>query len=296
MSNRHRPGRILRSGRWNRAHFGRNFTGTHPAPISGVHRPSITAGDLVRIREQRWQVTQCVAFEDASILSVTGRGPENNGISAQFLLPVEPIARLPASRAPRVVGPRTWRRIARHVLSSATPHVGSLRTAADADLTVFPFQLAPALAVTHALATRLLIADEVGLGKTIQAGLVIAERLSRFPEARALVVAPASLREQWQRELESRFHLRTSALDAAAVSRVVRGLPGTSPWDDAPVVITSIDYVKRPEVLRSLEPLVFDVLVLDEAHALSGASARSSAAASLACRSRVVVLLSATPH
>ena len=132
------------------------------------------------------------------MIEVRGRGAENRGVRTVFLLPFEPIDRLQSSNAPRIVRPRMWRRIARSALADATPSYDSLRSPVHAAFAVLPFQLEPALAVVRGLASRILIADEVGLGKTIQAGLIISERLARRPEARVLVVAPAGLREQWQ--------------------------------------------------------------------------------------------------
>src|SRR5207302_10470790 len=135
------------------------------------------------------------------------------------------------------------------------------------------------------------------LGKTIQAGLIVAETIARAPDARVLVISPAGLREQWRGELRSRFDVGAEVLDAEGLARAAAQLvPGVNPWSIQPVAITSIDYVKRPEVMRSLEALTWDVVVFDEAHALAGRSDRATAAAALARRARVVVMLTATPH
>ncbi len=159
-----------------------------------------------------------------------------------------------------------------------------------------PFQLEPALAVTHGMASRILIADEVGLGKTIQAALIIAETLERTRHGRVLIVAPASLREQWQSELESRVGIDAWLADSASLARTGAAWGTSNPWAGRPVTITSIDFVKRPEVMRSLEALVWDTVVFDEAHGLTGHSDRAVAAGALARRARTVVLLTATPH
>src|SRR6185436_14300672 len=111
------------------------------------------------------------------------------------------------SASPRVVTMQRWKLAARSALAGAVPTWTSLRAAARANLTVLPFQLEPAIAVVRGDACRLLIADEVGLGKTIQAGLIVAETLARVPEARVLIVAPAGLRDQWRDELHARFEL-----------------------------------------------------------------------------------------
>jgi hypothetical protein len=71
--------------------------------------------------------------------------------------------------------------LARSALASATPRIDSLRTARASRFDVMPYQLEPALAVTGGLGCRMLIADDVGLGKTVQAGLIVAELLERHP-------------------------------------------------------------------------------------------------------------------
>jgi superfamily II DNA or RNA helicase len=257
----------------------------------------VRAGEIVRIRGERWRVVRRLAYESAAIIETTGCGDGNRGVHARFLLPCEPVDRIELSPVPRIVRPAEWRRLACRVLGDASHSWISLRAAPAAQLSIVPFQLEPALALMRGGGCRMLIADEVGLGKTIQAGLVIAEVFSRRPDARALVVCPAGLREQWREELQSRFHLPAEAIDAAAVARSAAALPpDMNPWSTRPLVITSIDYVKRAEVMRSLEPLIWDVVVFDEAHAFSGRSDRAAAARQLGDRARCVLMLTATPH
>ncbi|HKC56305.1 MAG TPA: DEAD/DEAH box helicase [Vicinamibacterales bacterium] len=262
-------------------------------------RPAaLRTGDAVRIRGERWRVAAAASFDEVSIVSVDGCDATNQGTKAHFLVPFERIEAVASrSAAPRVVTHPRWRRAARAMLALAVPRWASLRAAARARLTILPFQLEPAIAVTRGDTCRVLIADEVGLGKTIQAGLIVAETLARTPDARALIVSPAGLREQWRAELHSRFELDANVLDAEGVARCAAQLaPGVNPWSIHPLAITSIDYVKRPEVMRSLETLTWDVLVFDEAHALAGRSDRAAAAAVLARRARSLILLTATPH
>ena len=251
----------------------------------------------MRIRGERWRVAHCTAHGDAVLVEVAGCDAGNRGTRAGFLLPFEAVAPIPVSAAPRVVRPPRWRRTARAVLADARPVWWSLRAATHASLNLFAYQLEPALAMTRGDGCRFLIADAVGLGKTVQAALMVAELLHRRPDARVLVVSPASLRRQWQHELHHRFGLAAEILDAAGVARIAARLPSdVNPWGLQTVAISSIDYVKRPEVLRSLETLTWDVVVLDEAHNLSGRSDRHETAAMLGARARVVVLLTATPH
>ena len=215
--------------------------------------PLFRPGDIIRARGESWVVDRHVAGTHGSVLDVRGRGPDNRGTRASFLLPFEPIERLPSSDAPRIVRPRTWRRIARSILATATPSSDALRApalrAARATLAVLPFQLEPVLAVARGLASRVLIADEVGLGKTIQAGLIISELLERRPESHVLVVTPAGLRPQWQTELRERFTLEATLLDSVSITSHAAQWNG-NPWSIPGVVLTSLDYVKRPEVVR----------------------------------------------
>jgi superfamily II DNA or RNA helicase len=263
-----------------------------PLPLPPPRR-----GDLVRIRAERWRVERHVAYGDVALVEVTGRDRSNTGQRARFLLPFEPLDRLTDAHTPRVVRPARWRRHARRVLAGAAPDARALRAAANAAAAILPFQLEPALAVAHGISCRLLIADEVGLGKTVQAGLLIAEARRRQPDAHVLIAVPAGLREQWQDELRRRFHLPSLLLDAASLAQARPGLTaGANPWGAHAIVIVSIDYVKRPEAMRAIEALVWDVVVFDEAHTLCSHSERSTAAALLAERARTVVLLSATPH
>ena len=259
--------------------------------------PALRCGDIVRMRGERWRIVRRIDYGSAAIVDAAGCGAHNRAVRARFLLPCEPIDRLPALSAPRLVTPARWRHAARQAVANASPSWASLRTAARATLDVFPFQLEPVLALTRGLACRFLIADAVGLGKTIQAGLMIAETLARRSDARALVVSPAALRDQWCDELRRRFALEPVTLDAAGVARLAAQLPAdVNPWAVQQVAITSIDYIKRPETLRALEALTWDVVVFDEAHHLAGRSDRAAAAALLADRARALVLLTATPH
>ena len=196
-------------------------------------------GDAVRIRGERWVVHRQGLHDEVATLDVRGADRGNAGRTARFLLPFEPIERLVAAREPRIVRAARWRLLARNALALATPRIDSLRTARSSRFDVMPYQLEPALAVTGGIGCRLLIADDVGLGKTVQAGVIIAELLERQPEGHALVVCPAGLRSQWQEELQSRFGLAATLLDAAGLARVAADFDATAnPWSACRLIIT----------------------------------------------------------
>ncbi len=255
----------------------------------------LRAGDIVRLRQERWTVIRHVPYGETTVIEVIGRDRTNDGQHARFVLPFESMARVTDLRTPQVVRPTRWRFEVRRILSAAQPSIHSLRATAGANLTILPFQLEPAIALVRGMACRLLLADEVGLGKTVQAGIIVAELLERISDMHVLIVAPAGLLGQWQAELQARFGLTGVIMDAAMLARGGQ-TPIVNPWAVQPLVIASIDFVKRPEVMRSLESLIWDLVLFDEAHLLSGASDRAGAASALAERARIVVLLSATPH
>ena len=114
---------------------------------------------------------------------------------------------------------------------------------------------------------RLLIADDVGIGKTIEAGLIARELLDRGDIERMAVLCPPHLVDQWLGELERRFHLHAVAVTAAGASRLERGLPpGESIFSAHPHTVVSLDYIKsdrrRSEFLRACPEFV----IVDEAH------------------------------
>ena len=254
----------------------------------------VKPGDLVRVRRQRWRVVDVRAYEACQVVTLAGVGTPDADGERRLIAPfdtIEPIAR---SGRLRLVAPRPWRRACRHLIATNTPP-GALRSGRHARIDLLPHQLEPALAVVRGMGSRLLLADDVGLGKTIQAGLVLSELRARAAAERALILTPAGLREQWAQELAERFGMAADIVDARDVRRRMATLPvGVNPWTTTGIAIASIDYVKRPEVLSAVDACRWDVLIVDEAHGVSGD--RRDAVAALAGRSPYVLLLTATPH
>jgi SNF2 family DNA or RNA helicase len=154
--------------------------------------------------------------------------------------------------------------------------------------------------------SRLLLCDDVGLGKTIQAGLIITELSARRLVHRLLVVSPAGpLLEQWRTELSERFGLRLETIDRAKLEDVRRQNElGANPFDHVSMGLASIDFLKQERVLDLLERTSYDVVVIDEAHHCMDLGAaqdredsqRRRLAEVLARRSDALLLLTATPH
>jgi superfamily II DNA or RNA helicase len=267
--------------------------------ISQPHRVDGTAmrpGDLVLVRRARWRIVDVRPYDLCQVVTLCGLAPPVLGIERRIIVPfdrIEPIAR---RTRPRIVGAVVWRRACRALIAADDPP-GSLRSARTARIDLMPHQLEPAMALVRGLGTRMLLADEVGLGKTIQAGLVAAELLARGAIDRVLVLAPPGLCDQWRDELADRFTIAAVAADAQALRRLAGELPvGVNPWRTLTTAVASIDYVKRPEVLPAAAAHRWDLVIVDEAHACAGDSNRRAAAHVLGSAASYVLLLSATPH
>jgi superfamily II DNA or RNA helicase len=253
-------------------------------------------GDLVTVRRSRWRVVDVRSYEACAVVTLQGTTPAVAGAIRRVLSPFEAIEPIDRARRARFVGPRKWRRACRAAIAADVP-AGGLVAAAGAAIDLFAYQLEPALAVVRGLATRLLLADEVGLGKTIQAGLVASELIARRSADRVLVLTPAGLRDQWVDELSRRFGLESVRVDARMLRRTAAALPiGVNPWTTIGVAVASIDYVKRAEVVASATSIRWDLVIVDEAHTVAADSERRAAADALASRAPYVLLLTATPH
>ena len=253
-------------------------------------------GQLVSARAARWRVVDIRDHDDCRLLKLTGASASNVGLERTLLTPFDDVDAVDVVRRTTFARPRVWRRVCRQLIADAAPP-GGLRAIVSANVDLMPHQLVPALALVRGLGSRVLIADEVGLGKTIQAAIVIAELRARGAADRVLVLAPAGLREQWAGELGAKFHLPAAIVDAPALRRAIATLPpGVNPWSIDPIAIASIDYVKRAEVLPAVLSCRWDLVIVDEAHGVASDSDRHTAVSAVTGQSPFVVLLTATPH
>ena len=253
------------------------------------------AGALVEARGGRWRVVEVVDHGACRSCRLVGAAASNLGVRRTLLSPFDRLQPAERQARPRPVGRHRWMLGLRALLSDdgGPDH---LRDAASARIDLLDYQLEPALASARG-ATRLLLADEVGLGKTIQAGLILADLHARAESVHALVLCPAGLSVQWRRELRDRFGLPAELVDLAVLRRQARSsLTGAGPWDLLPIAVASVDFIKQPEVLAGMGQVRWDLLVVDEAHLCAMAPERAAAVGPLARRARRVVLLTATPH
>ncbi len=176
-------------------------------------------------------------------------------------------------------------------------HIGD-----KAAMDLMPYQLEPAQMALNKTRQRILIADTVGLGKTLEAGVLMSELIVRGKGKRILVVTVKSMMTQFQKEMWNRFTIPLVRLDSAKIQSVRAKLPSNyNPFFYYDKTIISIDTLKNDLDYRThLENAWWDIIVIDEAHNVAKrgdrSSQRSKLASLLANRSDTLIMLTATPH
>lgn len=265
-------------------------------------------GTTVRARGALWEVVYIEPAGEQQRFRLRSMQEGLRGIEIDLLYPFEPIIPLQRefdpARAGRLV---SWRLYHQAFLLDQALGTDAFTASQPGRLDLAPYQLVPVMRALQMSRPRLLLADGVGLGKTIQAGLVITELIARRRAHRILVVSPAGpLLNQWNQELKTRFGLRFKVIkDWSTLQEERRGLElGANPFDHVSYCLTSIDFIKQEKVLQDLERTSWDVVIIDEAHhcVRMGAAAnpedsrRRKLAEVLARQCDGLLLLTATPH
>ena len=270
-------------------------------------------GVTVEVRDEEWLVT---AVERAAsspstggsayLLKVRGVSPYVRDTTASFYTDLDEVKPLDPSESTVVADPSPGYRRSRLWLESTlrrTPvplYDESLVVSTQMLADHLDYQLS---AVRKALSNemlrpRLLIADAVGLGKTLEIGMILAELIRRGRGDRILVVTPRHVLEQMQQELWTRFAIPLVRLDSMGIQKVRRTLPATrNPFTFFPRVIVSIDTLKSAKYRAQLERVRWDAVVIDEVHnATNAATQNNELARLLAPTTEALILASATPH
>jgi superfamily II DNA or RNA helicase len=179
---------------------------------------------------------------------------------------------------------------------------GPFRSAAQLAFEPRTYQLVPLLMALRLQVPRLLIADDVGIGKTIEAGLILRELMDRGEVDGFSVLCPPHLVEQWVGELKQRFGIDAVAVTSGSAARLERGLPLAQTLFDAyPYTVVSLDYIKAEKRREGFARACPDFVIVDEAHASvgthKGKQQRFELLAGLARDpERRMIFLTATPH
>jgi superfamily II DNA or RNA helicase len=263
---------------------------------------SYSPGSLVRARGREWIV---LTGSDAETLRVRPvSGSEEDQTLIHLALEAEPVAEATFPRPdPRQKAGHDAALLLRDaLLLSLRRGAGPFRGFGQIAVEPRAYQLVPLLMALKLDPVRLLIADDVGVGKTIEAALIARELLDRGDIERLAVLCPPHLVDQWVGELEARFHIHAVAVTAASANRLERSLPPSeSIFSAYPHTVVSLDYIKserrRAEFLRACPEFV----VVDEAHSCAasgqGRHQRYELLKGLTeSPTRHMVMLTATPH
>ena len=164
------------------------------------------------------------------------------------------------------------------------------------------YQLVPLLMSMRQKVVRLLIADDVGIGKTIEAGLIVREMMDRGEINRFAVLCPPHLVDQWVTELSSHFNIEAKPLTAGTAARLEKSVPhGKTIVDQFPVLVVSLDYIKSEKHRDYFQTMDMDCIIVDEAHTCVQSTRAMQKRFELLKRlaqkkERHMILLTATPH
>ncbi len=267
---------------------------------------NVAPGSIVVVRDEEWLVTSAEQGSDGWLLGVRGLSELVADTTATFYDSLDDIEVLDPARAQVVPDGSSGYRDSRlwlEALLRKTPFPYG-----DQTLTVSTRMLADSLgyqraAVAKALdpqhiRPRILLADAVGLGKTLEIGMILSELVRRGRGERILIVTPKHVLEQMQHELWCRFALPFVRLDSAGIQKVRQKLPATrNPFTYYKRAIISIDTLKSPRYKAHLERQHWDAVVIDESHNLTNVGTQNNELARvLAPNTEALILASATPH
>lgn len=268
---------------------------------------NIAPGSIVEVRDEEWLVTATETTEAQKLLiHVQGLSELVRDTTAMFyetldvIKPVDPRhTKVVADASSKYKDTRLWLEANRR--KTPVP-------LADTRLTVSTKMLANTLGYQEAavrkaldpenLKPRILLADAVGLGKTIEIGMILSELVRRGRGERILVVTPRHVLEQMQHEMWTRFALPFVRLDSVGIQRVRQHIPASrNPFTFYKRAIISIDTLKSDRYLNSLRKQRWDAVVIDEAHNLTNSATQNNRLARILARNAdALILASATPH
>lgn len=266
---------------------------------------NVAPGSIVIVRDAEWLVTSTEQTQAGTLIRVQGLSELVRDTTASFYSDIDEIVPLDPAQATVVADGSPNYRTSRLWLEATLRKTPVPLSAPE--LTVSTKMLANTLnyqrtAVRQALKPenlrpRILIADAVGLGKTIEIGMILSELVRRGRGERILIVTPRHVLEQMQHEMWTRFALPFVRLDSLGIQRVRQKLPATrNPFSLFKRAIISIDTLKQEKYRSYLAKHKWDAVVIDESHNITGATLNNRLARVLAANTEALILASATPH
>ncbi len=260
-------------------------------------------GVLVRVRGREWVVLP-ETRQDTLRLRPLGGGSEDTTL---LYLPVEPTPPEPATFAapdPEQHGTLSAALLLYDAIRlKLRAGAGPFRSFGNINVEPRAYQLVPLMMALRLEPLRLLIADDVGVGKTIEAALIARELLDRGVITRLSVICPPHLCDQWQRELLQKFGIDAKVVRTGTAVRLERELlPGESVFDNHRFTVVSLDYIKSPKRYQDFAARCPSFVIVDEAHTCVSASTKTRHLRYQLIRElarspgRGLLLLTATPH
>jgi SNF2 family DNA or RNA helicase len=275
--------------------------------------PEFEVESKVRCRNQLWEVIKITDNQDGTW--TVRLFPENGGKPKSFLYPHTPIEPIQSSLDRLESGQLDhldhYRLFTSATRLSLVYEYDKLLSISNSKMIPEPYQLLAVKKVMESLRQRFLIADDVGLGKTIEAGLIMQELTARQRGKRVLIIVPAALQDQWKKEMWHHFHRKFYIYNRHKIEGIQELVDETlNPWLARNSIITSIDWIKpqyegkgnsRRNNNRVFEQLVklekpWDLIIIDEAHYVATDSNRSDLAKVLQEKCDSLLLTTATPH
>ncbi len=258
--------------------------------VSEVNKSSLSAPSLEPMRGSPQHLVSLLSLEDDALgeeLQVVWEIEPGATVVEKLDLP-RPTGFDPPDRLDAFLDAVRWG-------AASTADVRNIQSPFRSGIDIEDYQLDPVFRAIQMPRVNLLIADDVGLGKTIESGLVALELIIRHRARRVLVVRPASLQIQWRGEMRDKFGLDFRIVDSELMRdlRRRRGIH-VNPWSHFPRLITSLDFLKRERPLRlfretlpaegeSVYPRRYDLLIVDEAHNCAPSARGKYATDSLRC-------------
>lgn len=260
---------------------------------------NITPGIRIHLRGEDFLVTGC----EHDIIDAEGISELVNGMKFKFDLRLEEYeviqpenTNLQVDTSPKY---RLTKLFLETIFRNSSHFSDSIEIAHKAAIKGANYQFVSTLKALKLPKPRILIADAVGLGKTVQVGIFMAELIRRGKGKKILVITPKSILAQFQQEIWARFAIPLVRLDSQGIAKIREEIPpNKNPFDYYDKVIVSIDTLKDNAKFRhNLEKVKWDIVAIDECHNVANSrSQRGTLAKFLAERTDALVLTSATPH
>ena len=276
-----------------------------------VNSTVLAPGARIVVRDSEWLIRKTLKASAGSrvVIEVVGISDFIKHESAQFIADLEEDLVVLNPKETKLVADDSSRYLKSLLfieanLKQTAPTDSNLYIGHKAAMDTLPFQLDPSLKALKMPRQRLLIADAVGLGKTLEAGILVSELIRRGKGRRVLVVTTKSMLTQFQKEFWSRFTIPLVRLDSVGIQRIRSRIPTNhNPFHYYDKAIVSVDTLKQDREYRTyIENAYWDIIVIDEAHNVArrgkgqSTSLRAKLAERLATRSDSLIMLSATPH